>query len=214
MLLLTALLMIIVFGVLYKKRDGAPRGITNLLEIFVIFIRDEICIQYLGKSDGLKMTPIFCSFFFFILFANLIGLVPCFGAATGNLSVTCALALISFFFMVFGGIYKNGLAGFIKGFIPHGVPWPVLILLVPVEVAGLFIKTVALMIRLFANMMAGHMVIFFMIGLLLILGAWGLPFLVMAFGIFIMEIFVSLLQAYIFTLLSAVFIGERYHSEH
>lgn len=173
MLVFSAFLVLVSFGLLYRKKDAVPTGFTNLLESFVAFIRNDIAIAYLGPDDGRKMAPMFCSFFFLILTMNLVGLVPCFAAATSNLGVTLALALVSMSFMVFGAMYKTGFLGFFKGFIPHGIPILVLIVLVPIEILGLFIKTGALAIRLFANMLAGHIVLFNLLGLVVIFGQPG-----------------------------------------
>jgi len=214
MLVLSAFIVLVSFGFLYRKKAVVPSGFTNMLEAFVSFIRNDIAIAYLGPNDGRKMAPLFCSFFFFIMTMNLIGLIPGLGAATSNIWVTGALATITFFFMVFGAIYKTGLVGFFKGFIPPGIPWWVLILLLPIELLGLLIKTGALAIRLAANMLAGHMVLFNLVGLVVIFGYFALPSLLVALGIYLLEVFIALLQAYIFTLLSAIFIGQRYHPEH
>ena len=142
------------------------------------------------------------------------GLVPLFSSATANVNVTGALAAITLCFMVFGSIYKNGIAGFFKVFIPSGVPVPILIILTPIEFLGLLIKSFALMIRLFANMLAGHIAILALLGLVVVLGLAGLPMIVLALFISLVEVFVVFLQAYIFTLLSAIFIGQMYHPEH
>lgn len=214
MVVLAAFILVLVFGVFYRKHNGVPTGITNLLEAFVVFIRDEISIRFLGEVDGRRMTPLFCSFFFFILTLNILGLVPSLGAATANMSVTGALAAITLGFMVFGAIVVKGPVRFLKGFAPHGIPWPVLIIFIPIEIVSVFVKAVALTIRLFANVLAGDMVLFFMIGMVVILGAWGLPFIAMAVLIYVLELGVAFMQAYIFTLLSAVFIGQRYNPEH
>jgi F-type H+-transporting ATPase subunit a len=160
------------------------------------------------------MTPLFCNFFFFILFLNLMGLVPLFATATSNINVTGALALVTFTFMVFGAIYKNGLMGFFKALVPSGVPAPILILLFPIELFGLLIKSFALMIRLFANMLAGHIVIISMMGIVILMGAKALPIIVLVCGIYALEVLVAFLQAYIFTLLSAMFVGSMYHPHH
>jgi F-type H+-transporting ATPase subunit a len=160
------------------------------------------------------MTPLFCSFFFYILIMNLVGLVPCFYAATANINVTGGLASVTLFFMIGGAVYRNGPVAFLKGFVPPGVPWFILLLLVPIEFVGLFIRAMALAIRLFANELAGHLVLFSLLGLLVMYGVWALPAAFMAVIIFIEEILVAFLQAYIFTLLSAVFIGQRYHPAH
>lgn len=215
MLLIAAGLLLFLFTVAYKRKAAVPSGITNVLELFVVFVRDNIVIPNLGEHDARKMTPLFCSFFFFILTLNLLGQIPLFATATGNINVTMALAAITLGFMVIGTIVKNGPVGFIKCFVPHGVPWPVLILLVPIEFAGMFIKAAALMIRLFANMMAGHIVVLALLSLCVAIKLW-VAVLAIPLGIAIglLEVFVCFLQAYIFTLLSAMFIGQMYHPAH
>ena len=161
------------------------------------------------------MTPLLFTFFFFILGLNLLGLIPFFAAATSNVNVTGGLALVTLSFMIFGAIYKNGLIGFLKAFIPSGVPPVIAVLLFPIEFAGLFIKAFALMIRLFANMLAGHIVILAILGLVVLIGVAALPpALFLAVFISLLEVFVVFLQAYIFTLLSAMFIGQVYHPAH
>ncbi len=215
MLVIAGLLLLFIFGVLCRYREGrAPRGWTNVMEALVKFVRDDICIANLGEKDGRRMAPLFLTFFFFIAMCNLMGLVPLFSTATGNVNVTFALAAITFFFMVFGALYVNGPVRFFKSFAPSGVPWPILILLVPLEMAGLFIKCAALTIRLFANMLAGHIVVFSLVGLIVAFGLAALPAIAMAVAISLMEIFIAFLQAYIFTLLSAMFIGQMYHPSH
>jgi F-type H+-transporting ATPase subunit a len=215
MLFIGSTFVFILFGVLYNHKQRVPTGLTNLLESFVVFIRDDIAVPSLGKEDGIKMTPLFCTFFFFILGLNLMGLIPLFATATSNVNVTAALALITFVFMIGGAIYKNGIGGFFHALIPSGVPAPLIILLFPIEFAGLFIKTFALMIRLFANLLAGHIVIMSLLGLGIILGYASLLFLFpVAVGIYMLEVFVAFLQAYVFTLLSAMFIGQMYHPSH
>jgi len=201
------------FFIIKKKR--VPTGITNFLELFILFIRDEIAVNALGKEDGRKMTPLFCTFFFFILVLNLMGLIPVFVTATANVNVTAGLALITLSFMIFGAIYKNGINGFFKAVTPSGVPIPILFLVVPLELLGLFIKAFALTIRLFANMLAGHIVIISLLGLVILFGIFSTVLAVpMALFISLLEIFIAFLQAYIFTLLSAMFIGQMYHPEH
>lgn len=216
MLVICAVLLLLLFGVLYKKDHRvAPRGLTNLLEVFVVFVRDEIAIDNLGEKDGRAMTPLFCTVFFFILGLNLMGLIPVFATATGNINVTFALAAGVLTLMFYTGIRSNGFGGFFKSFVPHGVPLPVLLLLVPLEFIGMFIKAFALMVRLFANMFAGHIVLFSIIGLILMFGTWTAPpAILMAAAIYCLELFIAFLQAYIFTFLSAIFIGQVMHPEH
>jgi len=215
MLLICALFLILLFGVVYNKRARVPHGVTNLLEIFVLFIRDEISIACLGEKDGRKMTPLFCTFFFLILGLNLMGMIPIFSSATANFNTTGGLALVTLFFMVFGAIYKNGFKGFLHAMIPSGLPIPILFILVPLEFLGLFIKAFALTIRLFANMLAGHIVILSLLGLVILLG-WATLLLMLPMTLFIslLEVFVAFLQAYVFTILSAMFISQIYHPAH
>lgn len=215
MLVLCAAFLLLIFGKVYRKQDEVPRGLTNLLEVFIVFVRDEICIPHMGEADGRRMTPMFCSIWFFVLGLNMMGLIPLFSTATANIGVTAGLATITLVMMVAGGIYRNGMGGFVKSFVPHGIPWPVLIILVPIEVLGLLIKPLALTIRLFANMLAGHIVLFSLIGLGVIYGAVAVvPSIAMACAIYLLEIFVAFLQAYIFTLLSSMFVGSMLHPSH
>ncbi|MDA1045005.1 MAG: F0F1 ATP synthase subunit A [Verrucomicrobia bacterium] len=215
MLVLCAVFLLLIFGKVYRKNDAVPTGITNFLEMFIVFVRDEICIPHMGKEDGRRLTPLFCSIWFFVLGLNVMGLIPIFSTATANIGVTAGLASITLALMVAGGIYRNGVGGFLKTFIPHGIPWPVLIILVPIEIAGLIIKPAALTIRLFANMLAGHIVLFSLIGLGVIYGAVAVvPSIAMAGAIYCLEIFVAFLQAYIFTLLSSMFVGSLLHPAH
>ena len=214
MVLICAAFLIFLFCVVYRKNDRVPSGMTNFLELVVLFIRDQISIAYLGEKDGRKMTPYFCTLFFFILSLNLLGSIPIFATATSNVNVTGALAFVTLCFMFFGSIARHGVIGFIKLFAPSGVPIPILIILWPIEFLGLFIRSFALMIRLFANMLAGHIVIFALLGLVVLLGAAALPAIVLALFVSLFEIGVAFLQAYIFTLFSAIFIGLVYHPQH
>ena len=215
MLIICSIFLIFIFCIAYNKKQIIPTGLTNLLEAFILFIRDQIAIKNLGQEDGRRMTPLFCTFFFFILGLNLMGMIPAFVTATANPNITGALALVTLSFMVLGAIYKNGWKGFWKALSPSGVPAPILLLLVPTEFVGLLIKTFALMIRLFANMLAGHIVIFSLLGLIILIGFTAtVPSIILALFIGLFEIFVAFLQAYIFTLLSAVFMAQMYHPDH
>lgn len=214
MLVLASAFLLAAFAFAFRRRDPVPRGLANLLEVLVLFVRDGIAIPNLGAEDGRKMTPLLCSFFFFILTLNLMGLIPLFATATANVNVTAALATTTLAVMIFGAIYKNGVSGFIHAFIPHGVPWPVLILLTPIEFMGMFIKTFSLTIRLFANMFAGHVVIYTLIGLVVMFGPYAFASIGLAVGIYVLKIVVALLQAYVFTLLSAMFIAQVHHPAH
>jgi len=145
-----------------------------------------------------------------------LGLLPYGSTATSNISVTATLAVISFLFIQIGGMMKNGVFGYFKGLIPHGIPFWLLPIMLVVEILGLFTKPFALAIRLFANMTAGHIVILALIGLIFILHTYVVVPVSISFALFIflLEILVALLQAYIFTMLSSLFIGMAVHQEH
>jgi F-type H+-transporting ATPase subunit a len=215
MLIIAAAVVFLLFGFLYKKQSRrAPSGITNMLEVLVLFVRDEICINYMGESDGKRLAPFFLNFFFLVLVMNLMGLIPLFATATANINVTLGLALITLTMMIIGGIAKNGPVGFLQLFLPPGVPKPVYIILFPIEVMGLFIKPFALTMRLFANMLGGHIVLFSLLGLIITFGWVGLPSLFLALFVFFLELLVAFIQAYIFTMLSAMFVGSMMHPSH
>ena len=214
MVIFCGLFLAVLFIFIYKRKDGVPRGITNFLESVIVFIRDQIAVASLGEKDGRRLTPFFCTLFFFILSLNLLGAIPLFSTATANINVTGALALVTLCFMIFGTIQKNGVHGFLKALIPSGVPAVLLVLLVPLEFLSLFIRSFALMIRLFANMFAGHIVILALLGLVVVLGYVALPAVALAVMVSLLEVGIAFLQAYIFTLLSAIFIGLLYHPGH
>ncbi len=215
MLFLASAFLILIFCGLYRKDQTVPTGITNMLEAIVLVIRDKIAIENLGEEDGRKFTPFFCTLFFFILFLNLMGLIPIFSTATANFTVTTALALITFSFMTFGAIRKNGIKAYLRSFLISGIPLPMQILLLPLEILGIFTRVFALTIRLLANMLAGHMVMLAFFGLVALFG-WAMapPAVMLAIFISLLEVLVVVLQAYIFTLLSAIFIGQMYHPKH
>jgi len=221
--LVVAMLLVIVAArlAIASYKHGEPKGVGSVIETMVVYVRDEIAIKNIGH-DGEKFTPLLLSFFFFILFAALFGLVPFTGTATGNLSVTMALALISFAAQMYAGVSKYGVAGHFKNLIPHGLPAPLLIVMIPIEIMGMFTKPFALMIRLFANMLAGHMMIAALLMLVPLcaaisqsLGIVMIPIsLGMALFIMCLEVLVAFIQAYVFTLFSAIFIGMYAHPAH
>ncbi len=197
------------------RRGLVPSGFSNFIEVIVVFIRDEVVLPTVGK-DGLKKMNYFLTVFFFILTCNLLGLVPYGATATGNVSVTAGLAMIAFFVIQLSGIRKNGFLGYFRGLIPHGIPVFVLPIMVVVEILGLFVKPFALCIRLFANMTAGHIVIFSLIGLIFTFQSILVAPVSVAFTLFInlLEVLIALIQAYIFTMLTALFTGLAVHQEH
>jgi F-type H+-transporting ATPase subunit a len=214
---IAVILLVLAFIVARKsyQKSLVPRGITNLLEILIVFVRDEIARPTIGHGFE-KFLPYLLTVFFFILTCNFLGLIPYGSTATSNISVTATLATISFFVIQIGGIMKNGFFGYFKGLIPHGIPMWLLPIMFVVELLGLFTKPFALAIRLFANMTAGHIVIMALLGLIFILRTYFVVPVSISFALFIflLEILVALIQAYIFTMLSSLFIGMAYHQEH
>lgn len=219
MWLAAALLLLLVFR--YAHTDHTklvPNGVgANIVEVLVLFVRDEIAVKNIGKEEAPRYTPYLTTIFFFILTMNWLGLIPNLGSATGNLAVTAALAACTFTLTQIASIRSAGIGGYLKH-LTGGTPmwlWPIMI---PVEILGLFTKPFALTVRLFANMLAGHMVLFFLLGLIFMLHpALAVISVPMATAIYFLEIFVGLVQAYIFTLLSALFIGMGVamgHHEH
>ncbi|MBI9070436.1 MAG: F0F1 ATP synthase subunit A [Melioribacteraceae bacterium] len=211
---------LILIGIFYfvsksYQKSRIPTGISNLFEILIVFVRDDIVKPTIGKGYE-KFLPFLLTIFFFILVCNFIGLVPYGATATSNISVTATLAIISFIVIQAGGMIKNGPFGYFKGLIPHGVPaWLIPVMLV-VEILGLFTKPFALAIRLFANMTAGHIVIMALLGLIFILHTAIVIPVSVAFALFIylLEVLVAFIQAYIFTMLSSLFIGMAVHQDH
>jgi F-type H+-transporting ATPase subunit a len=212
-----ALLLLILapMGAKVKKAGVRPlKGFFNAVEAVILYVRDQIVLPNTGEA-GKKWMPVFLTFFFFILAMNLIGLVPGGHSATGSLNVTAGLAIIAFFVIQFAAIFKNGLGTWLKH-LTGGVPvwlWPIM---VPVEVLGLFTKPFALCVRLFANMTAGHVILLSLIGLVFVTSAF-IP-VTIGFSLFIniLELLVAFIQAYIFTMLTAVFagIGMASHDDH
>ena len=197
------------------KKSLVPKGVSNFMEVMIVFVRDEIVKPTIGHGYE-KFLPYLLTVFFFILTCNFLGLVPYGSTATGNIAVTATLATISFLFIQIGGMMKNGVFGYFKGLLPHGLPFWLIPVMLIVEILGLFTKPFALAIRLFANMTAGHIVIFALIGLIFILKTYLAVPVSIGFALFIylLEILVALIQAYIFTMLSSLFIGMAYHQEH
>lgn len=201
-----------------RNAGGAPKGMQSLFEPIIVFIRDEIAKPYLHhKAD--RFVPYLLTLFFFIWFANLLGLTPLNSNIAGNISVTAALAFLSFLIINFNGTkdYWQHI------FAPPGVPTALRFTLMPVvEVIGVFTKPFALMVRLFANISAGHFMVLSLVSLIFILGKNGqslggalgaMPLsLLFTFAIFFLEMVVAIIQAYIFTLLTAVFLGMALES--
>jgi len=223
-------MMWLAFGVLFllfrlavrSAKDPVPRGLRNALEVLVVFIRDEVARRAI-PTHAEQYTPFLLSTFFFIAACNLLGLVPFMATATGNISVTAGLAFIAFVVIQLGGIREFGLVKHIGNLMPPGLPLWLMPLIFLIEVLSQFIRPFALCIRLFANMMAGHVVILAFISLIFIMATlfspvagWGVAPISVAFTLFVyfLELLVAFLQAFIFTMLTAQFIGMSVHPEH
>ncbi len=216
MMWVAAVVLIVVLRLAARRaKEPVPRGLRALLEMLILFIRDEVARKSLGPK-GDRIVGYLLTTFFFILTCNLLGLIPGLSTATGNISVTAALAGIAFVMIQAGGIREYGIAGHFRNLVPRGVPlWlsPIMLL---VELLSTIIKPFALCIRLFANMMAGHVIVLALISLIFILKiVWVAPISVL-FALFIdlLEILVAFIQAYIFTMLTAQFIGMAVHPAH
>ena len=226
-LLFVIVLMLIVFTSVAKRygnsKNAAPKGLQSWLEPIIVFIRDEVAKSSIGEKKYEKYMPFLLTVFFFILFLNLLGLVPIIpGGAnvTGNIAITMSLALLTF---IITTISAN------KNYWHHifampGVPVWVLFLLTPIEILGMFLRPFVLMIRLFANIMAGHIIALSFFSLIFIFGklnmwaGYGTSVVSVAFTIFmtLLELLVAFLQAYVFTLLSAIYFGAAVeeHASH
>lgn len=204
----------------HSAEAGRPKGFGAGMEAMILYLRNEIYMPVLGGHGGEKYVPFCLTLFFFILFCNLIGLVPWGSTPTGNVAVTATLAVITFIVVEIAGMRALG-AGYLGTIIywPHDMSLPMklglTLILTPVELVGKFTKPFALTIRLFANMMAGHVIVLALIGLIFMFGfAVALGSIPMALFIMGLEVMVAAIQAFIFSLLAAVFIGQIRSAHH
>ena len=235
----------------YLKSNGKKKSRWMIMiEYISEFVRNAIAVPNVGSKWVMTWTPLFLTLFFFILFANGIGLVPIFDTiglidrfilktdsesiinnllhggvtATGNFNVTAGLATVTFFAIIIAGVKKHGFIKHWKNLVPHGLAWPIYIILIPIELMGLIVKPFALTMRLAANMTGGHIALLALLSLMAIIGemfhsaaigigvaAVSVPMSVAIFGL---EIIVVLVQAYVFTLLTAVFVGMAINVHH
>lgn len=206
----------------YAKRKGqAPKGLQNALEPMVLFIRDEVAIPSIGKKKADRYLPFLLTVFFFIFFSNLLGLIPFIGGfnITGTLGITAVLATLVFVITTVSG-NKHYWSHILW---PAGVPLPIKFILVPIEIASIFIKPFVLMVRLTANITAGHIIILAFTSLIFILGeqfgggvgiGTGVFSTLFMIFMYMIEFLVAFLQAYVFTLLAALYFGEATHEAH
>ncbi len=214
-------------GVRRAQLEGRPpRGFAAAMEALVLYVRNDIAVANIGHEMGPRYAPLIMSLFFFILVCNLLGLVPYGASPTGNLSVTGGLAFIVLLVIEIGGMLKLGAKGYLRTIFPHveglggGAALAMSIGMAPIEVLSKIVKPFALMVRLFGNITAGHFVVLALFGIVLLfadLGIWSYGIAgvtsLMVLGIMMLDIVVAVLQAYVFALLSAVFIGLMQH-EH
>lgn len=248
-LVAAALFVLVTYSVRrYLRQDKLiPSGFMNVLEFAVEKVRDNIVEPNVGKKWVHTWTPLILTFFLFILCANAIGMIPIFEVlglvnllfhnafleqlihggttATSNFNVTAGLATVTFFSIIVAGTVAHGFVGHWKNLVPGGLPKPVYILLVPIEIMGLFVKPFALTMRLAANMTGGHIAILAILSMVFLftelfqtslagIGVGLLAAVPLAAAISALEIIVVLVQAYVFTLLTAVFIGMAIHAHH
>lgn len=223
-----AVLMVAIFVPLAKRiQTGKPvRGrFWNMMEVFLLYLRNEVIVPSIGKKDADRFTPFLWTLFFFVLFCNLAGLIPWFGSSpTGSLATTAVLALSVFVVLLVSGMKKFGVVGFWLGQVPKmELPTALGIVLRPmlfvIEVAGLFIKHVVLAIRLLANIFAGHLVIAVILGFISAVSAgsvilWSgvtVASVCLSVALYVLELFVAFLQAYIFMFLASIYIGMAQH---
>jgi len=209
--------------------NGAlPRGLfQNAFESVLTFVRDQVARPYIGEHDADRFLPFLWTLFLFVLVLNLMGMVPFQGSATASLAVTGALAAIAFVVIHGGAIAKLGFVHYLKSYVPDtGLPlwaaFPLILMIIGIEVMGNFIKTFVLAVRLFANMLGGHTVLAVILGFITMAQSAGLLlFVPITFGsvagviaLSFLELFVAFLQAYIFVFLTSLFLGSALHPEH
>ena len=220
-----AALLVLLLGWLATRKKGelVPSGLRNAIEVVIRFVRDEIARKSIHGADADRYTPYLLSTFFFVLTCNLLGLIPGMATATGNISVTAALAMMAFIMIQYAGIRNYGPFKHFANLVPSGLPMWLVPLMFALEMLSMFVKPFALCVRLFANMMAGHVVILAFISLIFIFGeaysepvAWATSPVAVGFALFVhfLELLVATVQAYIFTMLTATFIGMSAHPAH
>jgi len=218
MLWLAVFLIALVFIPLARKVKKSPMGSSsrwvNMWEALIGFVHDDIVEPNFEHGYAKKAMPYFLTVFFFILFANYLGLIPGLATSTGNLAVTAGMALFTLFGMIIVGTVIQGPLWIFTGVVPHGIPFLMYFLLWPIEIMGLLIKPFALTVRLFANMTAGHIVIIIFIYLVMMFQSYlvGVGSVSLSLIIYMLELLVAFIQAYIFTSLSAMFIGASVHA--
>jgi len=212
----SAILLAFFLAAVRRVKNPVPTGIRGALEAMMLFVRDDVARKTIDRKYADRYVGYLLTVFFFILACNLLGLIPGFSTPTSSISVTATLAGFTFLVSQWGGIRNYGVIGHYKNLVPHGLPAVILPVIIVVEVISMLARPFALAIRLFANMTAGHVVILSLISLIFVLksvfvAGMSIPF---ALFVYVLEILVGFLQAFIFTVLSSLFIGLAVHPSH
>lgn len=217
-MIMAVVLVIGFFGMAASRKALVPGRMQSLGELSYTFIADMI--RGISGEEGLKFFPFVFTLFFFVLFANLVGMVPFFFTTTSHLAVTATLAIIVILTVTIYGFAKNGI-GFLKLFAPAGAPWPVYILLVPIEIVSFLARPITLSLRLFANMLAGHIMLKLFAGFAVMLfsaasavSVLAIFALIMGVAINALEFLVAFLQAFVFAILTCVYLQDAHHPSH
>jgi F-type H+-transporting ATPase subunit a len=212
----SALLLTLCLMATRRAKNAVPRGLRGVLESMMLFVRDDVARKTIDRKYADRYVGYLLTCFFFILVCNLLGLVPGFSTPTSSISITATLAGFTFLVSQLGGIRNFGVIGHYKNLVPHGLPIAIIPVILVVEIMSMLARPFALAIRLFANMTAGHVVILSLISLIFVLksvlvAGMSIPF---ALFVYVLEILVGFLQAFIFTVLSSLFIGLAVHPSH
>jgi len=212
----SAILLTLFLSAARRAKNPVPTGLRGALEAMVLFVRDDIARKTIDREYADRYVSYLLTAFFFILACNLLGLIPGFSTPTSSISVTATLAGFTFLVSQAGGIRNHGVVGHYKNLVPRGLPVAILPVILVVEIMSMLARPFALAIRLFANMTAGHVVILSLISLIFVLksvfvAGMSIPF---ALFVYLLEILVGFLQAFIFTVLSSLFIGLAVHPAH
>ena len=212
----SAILLTLCLAAARRAKSAVPTGLRGVLESMMLFVRDDVARKTIDRKYADRYVGYLLTVFFFILACNLLGLIPGFSTPTSSISVTATLAGFTFLISQAGGIRNYGLVGHYKNLVPPGLPVVILPVIIVVELISMLARPFALAIRLFANMTAGHVVILSLISLIFVLksvfvAGMSIPF---ALFVYVLEILVGFLQAFIFTVLSSLFIGLAVHPSH
>lgn len=214
MVFVVAALLVATACAVRRSHAVIPKGLAAVAEAYVVFIRDQIVRPNFGVCVNHETLSFFCTLFLFILCANVLGLIPIFSTATGNISVTAGLATIFMAASLTAVVRTRGWQGLKAAFVPHGLPAWLTPFMVVMEIVSFLSRIFALTMRLFCNMLAGHIVIYSLLGMIALYGAAAVPALAVAVAMYGFELFVAFLQAYVFTLLSSIFMGMMVNPEH